>query len=376
MMSQIVSNRYVMAGATFALALGIGFVMQREAPDPLAGGPRDTPAVQQAGAAAGGAAGPEATPEDEAAAGAAAIPDTPSEQTAARADAPASDLAAPPDQPVPLADATELTEIDFTAAALPPRPSRTPRPRPAPPVRDAAAEVPGADAFAVSESAPAPACDIALEAEAAPAATVRLTLDAPCLPGERLTLHHSGLMFTAVTDADGALRLRAPVLSESAVFIAAFPSGEGAVAQVTVPDAGVRDRVALQWRGEADLHLHAFEGGAGYGEAGHVWAGEPRAPEEEAAFLMRLGDADAPEALVADVYTFPPEASRGDVALAVEAEVTAETCDRELSADTLGRLGGKTATPREITIFMPDCAAQGDFLVLKNLFEDMKLASD
>ena len=205
---------------------------------------------------------------------------------------------------------------------------------------------------------------------------MRLTLDAPCLPDARLTLHHNGLMFTVVTDAEGALTLRAPALTASAVFIAAFPNGEGAVAQATVPEAGARDRVALQWRGETGLHLHAFEGDARHGAPGHVWAGAPRAPEADGGFLMRLGAPDMADARVAEVYTFPVEPPSGGVALTIEAEVTEATCGRDIAADTLALRGGTAAPPREVAMFMPDCSAVGDFLVLKTLFDDRKIAAE
>ena len=354
-MSHVLSNRYVMAGATLAVALGIGFVMQRGAPDPMATAMR--------AASAPGAAGAPTAPAPGARDGAGAPRD-------AGAD---GGLAAAPAQPARPATDAVLTDIHFTSATIPPRPA--PAPRPAPPLRDAAAERP-APQEAAAESAPAPACDVTLEAEPAPAATVRLTLDAPCLPDERLTLHHDGLMFTAVTDAEGALTLRAPALTSSAVYIAAFPNGDGAVAQATVPDAGARDRVALQWRGEAALHLHAFEGDARHGAPGHVWAGAPRAPETDGGFLMRLGAPDVADGRVAEVYTFPAEPPAGGVTLTVEAEVTEATCGTDIAADTLALRDGTAAPPREVAMFMPDCSAVGDFLVLKTLFDDRKIAAE
>lgn len=208
-------------------------------------------------------------------------------------------------------------------------------------------------------------------------AVVKLMLEAPCLPGERLTLHHNGLTFTAVTDESGRLALDVPALSPSAVFIAAFPTGEGAVAQASVPGAENRDRVVLQWRGAAGLQLHAFEGEAGYGAKGHVWAEAPGdvVSEGSAGFLVRLGDAEAPEPLMAEIYTFPADMPASGVSVTVEAEVTEANCARELSAQTMGVMSGQPAERHDLTFFMPDCAAVGDFLVLKNLYEDLKIAA-
>jgi hypothetical protein len=64
------------------------------------------------------------------------------------------------------------------------------------------------------------------------------------------------------------------------------------------------------------------------------------------------------------------------VELAVEAEVTEATCGRDIAADTRILRDGTAAPPREVAIFMPDCSAVGDFLVLKTLFDGRKIAAE
>jgi hypothetical protein len=360
MKAQFLSNRYVLAGATLAVALGIGFFMQRGNPYPLSGVTPGAEAPDLQAAAVAGAGQPQDSPGGMLGEGPA--------------------LSAPPPVGEP------LTEIDFTSASV--APHRTPGPHPLsePPLRDASTEIQGvrADGSALEDAAadrmpraPASSCDVAMAAEPRPNALVRLKLDAPCLPGERLTLHHNGLTFTAVTDEEGTVAVDVPALSSSAVFIAAFPNGDGAVVQASVPGAEVRDRVVLQWRGAAGLQLHVFEGEAGYGTDGHLWAEAPGdiAAESAAGFLVRLGDPDAAEPLMAEIYTFPAEMPSAGVSMTVEAEVTASNCGRELSARTMGVMDGTPAERHELTFFMPDCAAVGDFLVLKNLYEDLKIAS-
>ncbi|RBI83008.1 translocase [Rhodosalinus halophilus] len=358
MKSQLLSNRYVMAGATFAIAMGIGFVMQRGDPDPMAdatGAAKD--ASQQAGQATATSALVEPLQVRDA-------------DTGSVTEAPA--------KPTPPPDAQELVEIDFTSAPIAPRPAGEPHRLPDPPLRDAAAEMPDSAADSPRPAAePDIDCKVRLDAETRPAAMVHLALQAPCLPEERVTLHHGGLMFSAVTDEAGLLELDVPAMTASAVFIAAFPAGEGSVAQITVPEAEARDRVALQWRGATGLQLHAFEGGAGFGDTGHVWAEAPRDPEtaEDGGFLVRLGDATAPEPRMAEIYTFPAKSPEGGIALTIEAEVTEENCAREVVAETHGRIDGAAAKRHQLTFFMPDCAATGDFLVLKNLYQDLKIAA-
>lgn len=232
------------------------------------------------------------------------------------------------------------------------------------------------------ESVPQLACALDLIATSAPAATVDLTLTAACLPNERMTLHHNGMMFTAVTDASGRLDLRVPALSENAVFIASFSNGEGAVAQIDVPTLEFYDRVVVQWRGDSGLGLHALEFGASYFAEGHIHAGamgEVEATVKGATgFLMRFGQDAGPEALQAEIYTFPTgtASKAGDVGLSVEAEVTAENCGTEVAAQTLQIGTNHAMQTKDLDLFMPECDAVGDFLVLKNLLEDLKVASN
>mgnify|MGYP006147623581 CR=1 FL=1 len=58
----------------------------------------------------------------------------------------------------------------------------------------------------------------------------------------------------------------------------------------------------------------------------------------------------------------------------VEAAVTEATCGRELLGETLTSRGGAVEVA-ELTLAMPDCAAAGDILVLKNLVPEMTLAA-
>ena len=233
-----------------------------------------------------------------------------------------------------------------------------------------------------TESVPELSCDMTLDAVSAPAATVDLTLSAPCLPNERLTLHHNGMMFTAVTDASGQSQMRVPALSENAVFIVSFTNGEGAVTQIDVPTLEFFDRVVLQWRGKSGLGVHALEFGAEYFSKGHIHAettGDVAATAKgESGFLMRYGTDAGPEALMAEVYTFPTGTAvrDGRIALSVEAEVTGANCGTKVDAQTLQIRPGEAMRTQDLELFVPDCDAVGDFLVLNNLLQDLKVASN
>ncbi|NUH66889.1 hypothetical protein HTT03_16520 [Sulfitobacter sp. S0837] len=223
-------------------------------------------------------------------------------------------------------------------------------------------------------------CDIEATARASEAAMVELSLEASCLPNERLTVHHNGMIFTETTDDEGQLNVTVPALAEQAVFILAFGNGDGAVAQTTVPDLADYDRVVLQWKGAAGFEIHAREFGADYGEEGHVWSGAPRdmaaAVTGKGGFLTRNGNTDVAEPLMAEVYSFPVSTATrdGDIALSVEAEVSQANCGLEIEAQALELRDQGEVTTRNLTLAVPDCDAVGNFLVLNNLLQDLKVA--
>jgi hypothetical protein len=223
-------------------------------------------------------------------------------------------------------------------------------------------------------------CKITASARPIAAAVVDLVMSAPCLPNERATVHHNGMIFTQTTSDKGMLEIEVPALSEQAVFIIAFSNGEGAVAQTEVPELADYDRVALQWKGETGLQIHAREFGAAYGSDGDVWIGAPRdkiaAVTGRGGFIARNGDQHAAEPLMAEVYTFPRLASEreGEVHLSVEAEVVDANCGLEIEAQSLQILGAKQIKTKNLTLAVPDCDAKGSFLVLNNLLQDLKVA--
>ncbi|MBE0454765.1 MAG: hypothetical protein IBX58_13925 [Roseovarius sp.] len=280
----------------------------------------------------------------------------------------------------PVADAPlEITGIVLTAApALPDVQPPAPAILPAVPVtRVVARDMPMPDAFPADESIPGLACEVTMSATVIEAAMARLDIAAPCKPGARFTLHHTGMMVSAMTDAQGYGRITVPALSEAAVFIASFEGGEGAVAVAQVPDLAGYDRFVVQWHGDADsLRLHALEYGADFGQPGHVWSGVEAADGDGT--LSRLGGGVPAPAHHAEIYTFPTVAALrgGSITLRLEAEVTSANCGRDLEAQSLsaGAPGGLVV--QDVLLPMPDCSAIGEFLVLQNLFDDLKIAQN
>ena len=218
-------------------------------------------------------------------------------------------------------------------------------------------------------------CGISLSATLAPLALVDLAFAAPCHGNERVTVHHSGFMFTATTGSDGSLSVQVPAMVENAVFIVELASGPGVVATTQVSGLDRIDRVALQWTGDSGLEIHAREFGAEYGQAGHVWSGAGDAGR--ASQVVRLGDDRQLAPRIVEIYSFDRNVAEqdGTVALSIEAEISGANCGREISAQTLELRAGQGLQTRDLVLSMPNCNAIGDFLVLNNLVEDLKIAA-
>jgi hypothetical protein len=223
-------------------------------------------------------------------------------------------------------------------------------------------------------------CKVKMQAVPKAAALVELVLAAPCAPSERVVIHHNGMMFAELTDPSGALQVSVPALAENAVFIASFAGGEGAVASTSVEDIALFDRAAVQMQGQLGIALHAHEFGAGYDEAGHIWREAPgeiaKGAKGIAGFLLQLGDPTLESPLMAEVYSFPTGFAKqlGTVALSVDIEITSANCGKDIEAQTLQTSRGQQITVQTLDMSMPGCEAAGDFLMLKNLVNDMKVA--
>ena len=218
-------------------------------------------------------------------------------------------------------------------------------------------------------------CTVSMVAKPAPSANVGLTLSAPCHGNERVTLHHNGMMFTQATDDEGLLSVTMPALAEQAVIIAELASGPGAVATTKVSGLDQIDRVVLQWSGNSGFEIHAREFGAGYGEPGHVWSGSQTTLSTSR--VARLGDTEQLAPRLAEIYSFDRNEAQtnGTIALSVETEVSAINCGREIAAQTLELSESGGLRTRDLVLSMPNCSAIGDFLVLNNLVEDLKVTA-
>lgn len=346
-------KRYILAGGTVVVALGIGFVMQQS---PGANAP-----------STGKVAATQTASLD-------TRSDAPSVvQSGLAADLDALDLSGvthtsanpKPEQAVeksPETDAAPIDEETEIAAATP--------------VDDETATMSDAQPDPVRES---DSCSVEMTATPAPAAMVDLGVSAACLPQARVTIHHNGMMLSYLTDEDGDAEIRVPALSKDAVFIASFENGTGAVARAKISDLADFERVVLQWRGDAGFEIHALENGADYGAQGHVWRDAPgtitRAENAEGGFIAVLGDRSIQDGLRGEVYTYPVSgAEDASVELSAEAVVSEANCTRDIEAQALQISRSGDLSVQDLALTMPSCDVAGDILMLKNLLQDLKIA--
>lgn len=190
------------------------------------------------------------------------------------------------------------------------------------------------------------ACPVTLDLFADAEATLSLSLAAPCHPNEGVVLRHAGLSVTYSTTATGSLFLDIPALDPSGEVTLRFLDGTEVSGAAPVPElAGLR-RFALQWI-EGDSFNLASD-----------------------AEIISLGTAATALPMYAQIATLPSE----DTTLAIEAPVTATACGRDALGEALFSEGGKL-TVAELTMALPDCDAEGGFVVLNNPVADMKLVA-
>ncbi|WP_155886704.1 hypothetical protein [Actibacterium atlanticum] len=220
-------------------------------------------------------------------------------------------------------------------------------------------------------------CETSFRAKAMDDAMVKLSLRATCHSNEVVEFSQDRLRFSYLLPETGEMELMVPALSDLSVFVAEMRNGDVLTAPVQVPDASLFERVALQWRGETGLQLHAFEYGAAYGELGHVWAQAPQSGDQ-GGFLTRIGTALPLGGWQAEVYSFPQKTDTvpGAVRLNVEAEVTQSNCNRQILGETLQVDAAGQMQAVELSMSVPACDAVGEYLVLKNILRDMKIAQN
>ncbi len=240
---------------------------------------------------------------------------------------------ADPPPPLRLAAGTPLTAYD--PQPIPVMVKADPPPAPAPAVLPEPAPV-----------AKAPDCPVTLDAFAADGAILSLSLTAPCRADQGFVLRHGGIAVTYATNAAGSFFLDLPALDAAGEVSLRFADGTETATAAPLPDMADHQRLALQWLDGDSFTLS----GAGA--------------------VTTLGTKATVLPMYAQIITLPAP----DAAHSVEAPVTPLTCGREMMALAVYSEAGNL-TLSDLSVAMPDCDAEGGFVVLNNPVPDMKLAA-
>ncbi len=224
-------------------------------------------------------------------------------------------------------------------------------------------------------------CETEFAARLDVAAMVQLSISSPCNADTYFVVRHEGMTFSGLADGDGDATLQIPALSAKATYALSFHNVEEGRVSVTVPDVHLYDRAVLQWYGPHNLQLHALEFGAKIGDPGHIWSASTHSPEQafagERGFMVHLGAPSADLPYQAEVYTFPSGRLNhsGSIVLQIGVTITDKNCGREIDATTIQTVTGQMLVTEDLKVQMPGCSAVGDFMMLRDRFEDLTLAS-
>lgn len=199
---------------------------------------------------------------------------------------------------------------------------------------------------------PAPAaqadlCPVTLDAFAAADAMLSSSLSAPCHPNQTVVLQHAGLAVTYQTTATGALFIDIPALDPAGALSLRLPDGTEARASAPVPEVAALRRLAVQWMA-GDRFTFRGDG-----------------------TQIALGTLSGPVPMLAEIVTLSSDPT---ISPAIEAEITPETCGRELLGEVLYSAAG-IVTRADLSLAMPECDGTGGFVALNNPVPDTKLAA-
>ncbi len=238
-----------------------------------------------------------------------------------------------PPPPLRLAAGTPLTAYD--PQPIPVMVKADPPPAPAPAVLPEPAPV-----------AKAPDCPVTFDAFSADGAILSLSLTAPCRADQGFVLRHGGIAVTYATNAAGSFFLDLPALDAAGEVSLRFADGTEIATAAPLPDMADHQRLALQWL-DGDSFTLSGDGA-----------------------VTTLGTKATVLPMYAQIITLPAP----DAVHSIEAPVTPLTCGREMMALAVYSEAGNL-TLSDLSVAMPDCDAEGGFVVLNNPVPDMKLAA-
>jgi len=223
-------------------------------------------------------------------------------------------------------------------------------------------------------------CDIALSGRARSGANIQLEIVAACKPNQMVTVSHSGIAFSVLTDAQGTANVQLPAMDANAEILVQFADQSSASTTVAVADMGDVMRAGVSWQASMNLDLSAIEFGAAIGSEGYISPATPRdyrtSRIKGGGYLVQLGDPSLARGALAEVYTLPVARNqqRGTIALSIVISDPENVCGQTISAKTVRTRDGRNAGIRNVRFAVPACGSVSSQIQLPGAIDDIRLA--
>lgn len=224
------------------------------------------------------------------------------------------------------------------------------------------------------------ACNIALSGASRSGANVQLQINAACKPLKMATITHAGIVFSVLTDENGAATVTFPAMEDEARISVEFDDQSSATTTVSVRGMDAVIRAGVSWRGNMNLDLNAIEFGAAVGSEGYITPQSPRDYRSSrikgGGYLVQLGDPALEGGALSEVYSLPVARNqqRGTVELSILIDDAAQLCGQVVAAQTSRTREGLAAIVRNVRFNVPTCGTVAGQITLPGAIDDIRLA--
>lgn len=203
-------------------------------------------------------------------------------------------------------------------------------------------------------------CDVVAVTAPDVRGAVALTIMSECRANAPFSVNHSGIMFSAQTDDKGMALLSVPAMAADATFFITFEDGKSLATTTYAPNAERYNRVVFQWEGHEGAYIKETD------------------TISDLATVDRIG-ADVGEIpRFAEIYSFPADLNLTDGLDGIDlvADVTERNCDQDLIAESFTIFPGVIDLKfKDIRITLPDCHALGETIALNKILGEQTLAA-
>ncbi|MEM9582271.1 MAG: hypothetical protein AAGA08_04080 [Pseudomonadota bacterium] len=200
-------------------------------------------------------------------------------------------------------------------------------------------------------------CETTLKSHALPNAMIAVSIFAPCKPYQTVSISYAGLEFDLSLSMTGATDTVLPALTRVTELTVRIGPDTKRSTRVDVSDIDGFMRVALEWPSEGPPLLSGT------------------APRHMPVDRFILGD---PSGRTIQIVSHPldPETQPGVIRLQMNQTVTAQNCAEAQTGRFVQMMAGFTQQVYDLTLAAPGCDKIGHSLELKNILQDLKLASN